>query len=171
MKTIKLFTFILASLLMFAFTSHAEDAKKEAPKKELKHQTLCPVMGNKIDSTAYTDIQGQRIYHCCPMCTKKLKADPEKYFKEASDQGILFENIQTTCPVCGMELKEKNQFVDYVGRRIYFCSEGCASTFNKDPHKILDSMDKSTMKKDADMNKDMDMDMHKDMQKKSDDNQ
>jgi YHS domain-containing protein len=98
-----------AIIAVLAFTAGAEDvketAKAESPKK-LKNQTHCPVMGGEIDSTAYTDIQGQRVYHCCPGCSKALKADPDKYFKKAAAEGVLFENIQTTCPVGGEELKE-----------------------------------------------------------------
>lgn len=139
-----------AAVLMLGLTAgaHASDdvaAKKEAdaPKK-LKNQTHCPVMGGEIDSTAYTDIQGQRVYHCCPMCSEKLKADPDKYFKEAAAQGILFENIQTACPVSGKELQNKDTYVDYEGRRVVFCCPNCIPTFKEDPAKYLKKLDEAS---------------------------
>lgn len=131
---------LATSMAVFAGDAKTE-VKKDAP-KELKNQTNCPVMGGKIDSTAYTDIQGQRVYHCCPMCTAKLKADPDKYFKQAAADGILFQNIQTTCPVSGEKLEEKTVFTDFEGRRVYFCCANCKGKFAKDPQKYLKNLDK-----------------------------
>ena len=149
MKQLKHITTALAIILVASFSTYTANAKeageKEAP-KELKNQTVCPVMGGKIDSTIYTDIQGQRVYHCCPMCSKKLKADPDKYFKKAAEQGVLFENIQTTCPVSGEELEDKSIYTDYEGRRIYFCCKNCRGKFNADPQKYLSKMDEPTKK-------------------------
>jgi YHS domain-containing protein len=146
MKQFKFLTVMFAILLVAAFTVYAEDAKTEskteAP-KELKNQTHCPVMGGPIDSTVFTDIQGQRVYHCCAGCQAPLKADPDKFFKKAAADGILFENIQTTCPVSGEELKEETAFTDFEGRRIYFCCEGCVETFGKDAQAFLSKMDKA----------------------------
>ncbi|MFQ5498217.1 MAG: hypothetical protein ACE5FH_00960 [Candidatus Zixiibacteriota bacterium] len=130
----------------------APDPAVHAP-KELKHQTNCPVMGGLIDSTAYTDIQGQRVYHCCPMCTKKLKADPDKYFNEAAEAGILFENIQTTCPVSGKKLGENAIYSDYQGRRLYFADSTSIELFNKAPKKYLTMMDEPKADSTMHMNK------------------
>lgn len=159
MKTNKLFTVILFGLMLLSFTAFAEE-KAEA-KKELNNQTNCPVMGGKIDSTVFTDIQGQRVYHCCPMCSAKLKADPDKYFQKAAEQGILFENIQETCPVSGEKLEDKSVYSDFEGRRIYFCCKKCRGTFNEDPQKVLKSMDSKSDK--------MMMDKKMDMKQKGDD--
>ena len=109
-----------------------------------KHQTVCPVMGGKLDSSEYTDIQGQRVYHCCAGCAKKLKADPDKYFKKSSKQGVLFENIQKRCPVNGEALTDKKLFTDYEGRRIYLASDSCLAAFQKDPAKYLSVLDLQT---------------------------
>jgi YHS domain-containing protein len=43
---------------------------------------------------------------------------------------------QTTCPVMGGEI-DKKVFVDYDGKRVYFCCPGCIETFKKDPAKYL----------------------------------
>ena len=171
MRTFKVTLTALIMIAAFTSLAVAGDADssqtKDAP-KELKHQTHCPVMGGEIDSTAYTDIQGQRVYHCCPMCTKKLKADPDKYFEKAAEEGILFENIQTTCPVAGHKLEEKTIFTDYVGRRLYFCSEEHVKKFNEDPQMYLKMMDEpSAAGKMMDHMKNMDHMHHSDSAKKS----
>jgi len=138
-------TSILTILTLFLSISVFADTEKTSKEKdaprELKNQTHCPVMGGEIDSTVYTDIQGQRVYLCCPMCSKKLTEDPDKYFKKAAEEGILFENIQKTCPISGEILEEKSVYSDYEGRRVYFCCNKCRGTFNEDPGKILSLMD------------------------------
>lgn len=137
---------MIASALVLGFVlsvqagDDAQITDVNAPGK-LKNQTHCPVMGGKIDSTVYTDIQGHRVYHCCPMCSDKLKADPDTYFNKAAAEGVLFENIQTTCPVSGKVFKEKTVSVDYEGRRVYFCCDACPDTFNKEPAKYLEILD------------------------------
>lgn len=144
-------TLVSASLLLLAATGFGQEKSPEKP-KELKNQTHCPVMGGKIDSTVFTDIQGQRVYHCCPACIPKIKADPDKYFKKAAAQGVIFENIQKTCPVSG-ETIDKSKFVDFEGRRVYFCCNQCLKDFNKDPQKFLSKMTESSEKPSADMEK------------------
>ncbi|MEW6050300.1 MAG: hypothetical protein AB1644_04465 [Candidatus Zixiibacteriota bacterium] len=137
-------TLIALSILTLAAVAFGADEKKDAAQsapKELKPQTLCPVMGKPTDSSAYTDIQGQRVYHCCPMCSAKLKADPDKYFKKAAAEGVLFENVQKTCPVSGEALEDKDVFTDFEGRRIYFCCKKCQKKFAENPQEYLKAMD------------------------------
>ncbi|MFH2056280.1 MAG: YHS domain-containing protein [bacterium] len=148
MRTRVFLTMVIGLALSLATVSLAgektEPASDTAAPPVLKNQTVCPVMGGAIDSTVYTDIQGQRVYHCCPMCSAKLKADPDKYFKQAAAEGVLFENIQTTCPVSGEKLEEKSTFSDYEGRRIYFCCEMCPPKFAADPAKYLGNLEPVT---------------------------
>lgn len=128
-------------LNVMAAAPPATETPKEAP-KQLHTQTVCPVMGYKIDSTVYADIQGQRVYFCCKGCPEKMKAEPDKYFQKTAAEGVLFENVQATCPVSGEKLAHKTVSADFEGRRIYFCSEKCVADFNKDPKKFLAAMDK-----------------------------
>lgn len=67
------------------------DPKKYAAKLEASYtyQTHCPVMGGKIDPTAFTDLPtGERIYFCCSGCDKKFLTDPAKYAQNLEKQGI-----------------------------------------------------------------------------------
>ena len=43
---------------------------------------------------------------------------------------------QKNCPVMGGEIN-KELYVDYMGKRIYFCCTGCPETFKKEPEKYL----------------------------------
>ncbi len=43
---------------------------------------------------------------------------------------------QTTCPVLGGNV-DKKVYVDYQGKRIYFCCQGCDAEFKKDPEKYM----------------------------------
>jgi YHS domain-containing protein len=138
---------VAAILGVRALGEDTKEAKKPNPGAELKAQTHCPVMGGKIDSTVYTDIQGHRVYHCCPACIPKIKSDPDKYFKKAAAEGVLFENIQTKCPVSGEDLENKKVYLDYEGRRIFFCCSKCKAMFNeKDAMKYLKKMEETMPK-------------------------
>ena len=44
-----------------------------------KEQTLCPVMGGKINKELYTEYKGKEVYFCCPGCEPEFLKDPEKY--------------------------------------------------------------------------------------------
>ncbi len=47
---------------------------------------------------------------------------------------------QEKCPVLSGQI-DKKVFVDYKGKRIYFCCAGCIEQFNKDPEKYLKQME------------------------------
>jgi YHS domain-containing protein len=43
---------------------------------------------------------------------------------------------QTTCPVSGDKI-DKNVFVEYKGKKVYFCCAVCKAIFDKDPEKYI----------------------------------
>ncbi len=43
---------------------------------------------------------------------------------------------QTTCPVLAQPIN-KSIFVEYKGKKVYFCCEDCKATFAKDPEKYV----------------------------------
>lgn len=47
---------------------------------------------------------------------------------------------QKLCPLTGQPV-EKSQFVDYEGKRIYFCCAACKAPFLKDPAKYIQAME------------------------------
>ena len=40
-------------------------------------------------------------------------------------------------PVCGMEVSEKNDFVEYEGRKFHFCCASCRWAFENDPKQFV----------------------------------
>ncbi len=49
---------------------------------------------------------------------------------------------QTTCPVMGNPI-DKSVYVDYKGKRIYFCCKSCVQTFTRDPEKYIKKLETS----------------------------
>jgi YHS domain-containing protein len=47
---------------------------------------------------------------------------------------------QTTCPVTGDAI-DKNQYVDYKGKRIYVCCPSCIDSVKKDPEKYIKKLE------------------------------
>ena len=52
--------------------------------------------------------------------------------QEKAEEAIL----QTTCPIMGGAIN-KAIFVEYKGKKVYFCCKGCEVEFNKDPEKYV----------------------------------
>ena len=50
-------------------------------------------------------------------------------------------------PVCGMEVDENQAAakVEHMGKTYYFCSLGCKTAFEKDPHKYVGTAGKMDM--------------------------
>ncbi|MCK4537713.1 MAG: YHS domain-containing protein [Candidatus Krumholzibacteria bacterium] len=136
---------ILFAVLIVAFSVGGLYAgKDESPGKfvvpdDYNLQTTCPVMGGEIDSTIYSDMYGQRVYFCCAACIDQFNADPEKYFKKAAAEKVLFHNVQELCPVSGHPVS-KEHFRYYKGMGLFFCSSGCAEKFDAAPEEILKKM-------------------------------
>lgn len=140
----KLTLLLLILMVSISTTSCAE-------KTDLKPQTVCPVLGGKIDKNVSLDYQGQRIYFCCPSCEEAFLKAPEKYLKQIADNGVLLESVQEFCPVMTGHsvpcFRNKNIFADYKGRRVYFCSTECKRSFLRDPEKYLEYLDHESLEK------------------------
>ncbi|MFZ0034579.1 MAG: YHS domain-containing protein [Sedimentisphaerales bacterium] len=53
-----------------------QQADKVAAEAE---QTICPVMGGKINKNIFTEYKGKKVYFCCAGCKETFEKDPEKY--------------------------------------------------------------------------------------------
>ena len=50
------------------------------------HNTVCPVSGDKVESSRLTETYDGKIYHlCCNDCVKPFQKDPGKYSKAIAD--------------------------------------------------------------------------------------
>jgi len=45
-------------------------------------QKVCPVTGEDIAPTVFTDYKGRRVYFCCEKCMAPFKKDPVKYLNK-----------------------------------------------------------------------------------------
>lgn len=57
----------------------------------------------------------------------------------ASEVEIKKLQPQTTCPIMGGEI-DKNQYVDYNGKRIYVCCGGCIEQVKSDPEAAISKL-------------------------------
>lgn len=105
---------------------------------------------NKTGSTAgsNTTAQAKEIYYCpmhpdytsdkpgtCPECGMTL-VKKEKPVTDAN--GAVSANIeQTMCPVLTDNKIDKNIYVEYKGKKVYFCCTDCKAAFEKDPEKYI----------------------------------
>ena len=143
----KSITMIFIASILLGSNAFAEDAepKKE---KELKPQTVCPVMGGKINKSSYADHEGQRIYVCCAGCLPPLKKDAPKYIRKMAENGEKPATLQTVCPVMGGKINKKS-FLDHKGKRIYICCAGCLAPLKKDPAKYIKKMEDAGITQDT----------------------
>ena len=79
---------IKAVILALALTAFAAGSLWAA---DPKPQTVCPVLGGKVDKNVYADYQGKRIYFCCKGCDTEFNKDPGKYMKKLQEEGVTLE--------------------------------------------------------------------------------
>jgi len=60
-----------------------------------KVQTLCPIMGTKIDPALYVDHDGKRVYVCCQGCLGAVQRDAAKVIEKMEGEGIVLETVKT----------------------------------------------------------------------------
>jgi YHS domain-containing protein/predicted small lipoprotein YifL len=64
---------------------------------------------------------------------KQTAADTQK----TAQATVAAATEQTVCPVMAGNPIDKNIFVEYKGKKVYFCCESCKADFNKDPEKYI----------------------------------
>jgi YHS domain-containing protein len=77
---------VLATVIMLVGCKKKEEPAAPAETKEVAsaavEQTMCPVMGGKIDKNVFVEYKGKKVYFCCNDCKGKFEADPEKYISK-----------------------------------------------------------------------------------------
>ena len=98
-------------------------------------QKVCPVSGKVVDGSHYAEVDGKKVYVCCDNCKKKVEAEPAKYIGKLEQAGVTLgaaTTPQTVCPVTGEKIN-MTKYVDYEGKRIYVCCDGCVKKVKADP--------------------------------------
>ncbi len=75
---------LISALLLGGWASAADNATSQK-------QTICPVMGGKINTNQFVDAGGKRIYVCCKGCLPELKQDSAKFIQKLERQGIVLD--------------------------------------------------------------------------------
>ncbi|MHC4536152.1 MAG: YHS domain-containing protein [Planctomycetota bacterium] len=50
--------------------------------KQTAQQTVCPVMGGKINKSVFATYKGKKVYFCCAGCETPFLKNPEKYLSK-----------------------------------------------------------------------------------------
>jgi YHS domain-containing protein len=67
--------------------------------------------------------------------TQKQAAKTTEDVKKTAAEAASIE--QTMCPIMDGNKIDKNVFVEYKGKKVYFCCAGCKEEFEKDPEKYV----------------------------------
>ncbi len=67
-------------------------------------------------------------------------ADKTELAPVAATTNAVAVKAQTTCPVMGGDV-DKSKFVDFDGKRIYVCCNGCIAKIKKDPAKYVKKLE------------------------------
>jgi YHS domain-containing protein len=98
-------------------------------------QVGCPISGRPVNEETLVEVGNAKVGFCCKGCLAK--------YNEADDEGklnVVFANLekgftrQTKCPLSGKPIKAEYA-VEYEGKKVYFCCEGCPEAFQADPEK------------------------------------
>jgi YHS domain-containing protein/TusA-related sulfurtransferase len=106
-----------------------------------------PVCGMTVKTAGakYTyDYKGTTFYFCSEGCKTAFAENPDKYLPQAAATTASQQQADTAIdPVCGMTVKKAGAkyTYDYKGMTYYFCSEGCKTSFSKEPEKYLKPAD------------------------------
>ncbi|MHC4461769.1 MAG: heavy metal-binding domain-containing protein [Planctomycetota bacterium] len=76
----------------------------------------------------------------CPTCGMDLlpqKAEKKPGSMTVPAKEIAVAAVQTTCPIMVGNAIDKNLFVEYKGKKVYFCCPGCEPEFEKEPEKYI----------------------------------
>jgi YHS domain-containing protein len=70
-------------------------------------------------------------------CKKKEEAPAPPPAEPNTAMSMEMEVEQTTCPVMDGNKIDKNVFVEYKGKKVYFCCPDCKAKFEADPEKYI----------------------------------
>lgn len=65
-----------------------------------KAQRICPIMKKELPANPkWTVIEGQIVYVCCPPCTEKIAAEPQKFLQQIDELYLASLRAQQTARV------------------------------------------------------------------------
>ncbi len=73
---------------------HADHADHDDDTDAPRLQTQCPVMGGAINTDFFADVEGYRIYVCCPGCLDEVRNRAGDIIEEQRQKGVVFEKVE-----------------------------------------------------------------------------
>jgi YHS domain. len=127
---------IVAFFALMLIASAVVARVADGEKKNVTNK-LCPVSSGPVAEkyrTEYTDKEtglSQYVYVCCEGCLNEFNKTPDTFVAKMSKEEREAIKANTICPVSG-EKVSKDKFVEYEGRKVYFCCDGCKEKYKKD---------------------------------------
>ena len=122
-------TVALFALMMIAGAVAAR-VSDGAEKKAVTNK-LCPVSGGPVVEKYRTEYKGQYVYLCCEGCVSEFNKNAEAIVAKMSKEEQELIKTNTACPVSGEPVDQK-KFVEFEGRKVYFCCDHCVDKYKKD---------------------------------------
>ncbi len=119
--------FFALMMIAGAVAAHAFDG---AEKKAVTNK-LCPVSGGPVVEKYRTEYKGQFVYLCCEGCVNEFNKNAEAIVAKMSKEEQELIKINTVCPISGEPIDQK-KFVEFEGRKVYFCCDHCTEKYKKD---------------------------------------
>jgi len=122
------FSFILSTLVILAaalVVSASEGEKKAVTNKK------CPVMSADVSEKFRSEYKGQYVYFCCQGCVKMFEKDPEGYIAKLSKEDQEAIKPNEICPVTEDKITDLTRWVEYEGRKVYLCCDGCVTMYKQ----------------------------------------
>ncbi|HWP43094.1 MAG TPA: YHS domain-containing protein [Blastocatellia bacterium] len=116
---------LLAIMIVSAVASASDGEKKNVTNKR------CPVMNSPASEKFRTEYNGQYVYFCCQGCVKMFEKDPESYVAKLSKEDQEAIKPNEVCPVTDDKITDRTRWIEYEGRKIYFCCDGCSDMFKQ----------------------------------------
>jgi len=73
-------------------------------------------------------------------CKKKEQQAPSSPAEPKPAAAAVTEGEQTTCPIMDGNKIDKNVFVEYKGKKVYFCCPVCKGKFEAEPEKYISKL-------------------------------
>ena len=122
---------LLVGLIVLQGCKESEPSGSDASQKTGGQKWVCPM---------HPDIIADRPTKCsrCGMDLVPLQAEkkPGAMTMPMPAKKIAVAAEQTMCPIMEMAI-DKNVFVEYKGKKVYFCCAGCEDKFQEEPEKYL----------------------------------
>lgn len=116
---------MLVILAAAVVVSASDEAKKPVTNKK------CPVMAADVSDKFRSEYKGQYVYFCCQGCVKMFDKDPEGYIAKLSKEDQEAIKPNEICPVTEDKITDQTKWVEYEGRKVYLCCDGCVTMYKQ----------------------------------------